>query len=25
LRTRMSYLSHYDLMTHSNFDTWCHN
>jgi hypothetical protein len=25
LRTRMLYLSHYDLMAHSYFDTWRHN
>jgi hypothetical protein len=25
LRTWMSYLGHYDLMTHSRFNTWCHN
>jgi hypothetical protein len=25
LRTQMLYLSHYDAMTHSHFDTWHHN
>jgi hypothetical protein len=25
LRTQMSYLSLYDIMTHSHFDTWHHN
>jgi hypothetical protein len=25
LRTRMSYLSHYAIMTHSHFNTWHHN
>jgi hypothetical protein len=25
LRNLMSYLSHYDILTHSHFNTWHHN